>query len=156
MAEENVSYSAKRPVWQWVLIYVVIGLVVYGLVYYFVSTKKGGGTSYSPVPSTPPAVTSESSPSAEDIKQEVILLTAKGFSPASLTISTGTKVIWVNQSGAVAIVDSNPHPAHTDYQPLNLGNFPDKGRLFLTFDKPGTYKYHNHFNPSQSGTITVQ
>lgn len=32
----------KRPVWQWVAIYLVIGAVVYGLIYYFVIAKDGG------------------------------------------------------------------------------------------------------------------
>lgn len=32
----------KRPLWQWVVIYLVIGAVVYGLIYYFVLAKKGG------------------------------------------------------------------------------------------------------------------
>lgn len=32
----------KRPVWQWVLIYVVIAIVVYGLIYYFFIRNTGG------------------------------------------------------------------------------------------------------------------
>lgn len=32
----------KRPLWQWILIYLVVGGVVYGLVYYFVFAKRGG------------------------------------------------------------------------------------------------------------------
>lgn len=35
------SYS-KRPLWQWILLYVILGLIVYGLIYYFVFAKKGG------------------------------------------------------------------------------------------------------------------
>lgn len=31
----------KRPMWQWVLIYVVIGAIVYGVVYYFFLANKG-------------------------------------------------------------------------------------------------------------------
>jgi len=45
------GYSAgynKRPLWQWIILYVVIGLIVYGLVYYFVFAKKA----YSPSSST--------------------------------------------------------------------------------------------------------
>lgn len=33
----------KRPVWQWVLIYVVVAAIVYGLVYYFF--MRGGNNS---------------------------------------------------------------------------------------------------------------
>lgn len=34
----------KRPLWQWILIYVVIGAIVYAGVYYFVFAKKGNNT----------------------------------------------------------------------------------------------------------------
>lgn len=34
----------KRPLWQWILIYVVIGAILYGLIYYFVLAKRGGYT----------------------------------------------------------------------------------------------------------------
>lgn len=35
------SYG-KRPVWQWVLIYVVVAIVVYGLIYLIFIHKSGG------------------------------------------------------------------------------------------------------------------
>jgi len=34
----------KRPVWQWVVIYVIVAAVVYGVIYYFMKNK--GGSSY--------------------------------------------------------------------------------------------------------------
>lgn len=35
MAEENYGKGyGKRPLWQWIVIYLVIAVVVYGLVYY--------------------------------------------------------------------------------------------------------------------------
>lgn len=34
------SGYGKRPLWQWILLYVVVGLLVYGLIYYFVFAKK--------------------------------------------------------------------------------------------------------------------
>lgn len=34
----------KRPVWQWVLIYVVVAAVVYGAIYYMFMRDSGGGT----------------------------------------------------------------------------------------------------------------
>jgi hypothetical protein len=33
----------KRPVWQWVLIYVVVAIVVYGLIYLLFIKDSGGG-----------------------------------------------------------------------------------------------------------------
>lgn len=35
------SYGyGKRPLWQWVVIYLVIGAIVYGLLYYFIIAKR--------------------------------------------------------------------------------------------------------------------
>ncbi len=36
----NYNYG-KRPTWQWILIYIVLGAVVYGLFYYLVLAPKG-------------------------------------------------------------------------------------------------------------------
>jgi hypothetical protein len=36
----------KRPVWQWVVIYLIVAIVVYGLIYLlFIKDGSGGGTS---------------------------------------------------------------------------------------------------------------
>lgn len=88
--------------------------------------------------------------------QNTVMLTATGYSPAVLTIKAGTTVTWVNKSSEEATVNSNPHPTHTDYPPLNLGSFADGASLTLTFPQAGTYGYHNHLNPSEKGTIIVQ
>ena len=96
-------------------------------------------------------------PAAPTNQQPVITLSADGFSPATLTIKAGTTVTWVNKSVEDATVDSDPHPTHTEHRWLNLGILYKDGTLNLTFDKPpGTYRYHNHFNASQKGTIVVE
>lgn len=100
---------------------------------------------------------SSASPSgSENMSETSIMLTSSGFNPSSVTIKAGTKLVWTNDSGAKATVDSDPHPIHTDYPPLNLGSFDDGNTLELTFDKPGTYHYHNHFNAAQRGTVVVE
>lgn len=149
------SSYGERPLWQWIVLYAVIGLVVYGLIYYFVFAKKGGGYNYNSTPAATPASATQTAPAIQ-AQQDTITLSANGFSPNSLTVKAGTKVTWVNQSSANATVNSDPHPIHTAYPPLNLGSFPSGGTLSLTFDKPGTYGYHNHLNPGQTGTIIVQ
>ena len=88
--------------------------------------------------------------------QNTVTLTSNGFSPVTLTISVGQTVTWVNESGQAATVNSDDHPVHTGYTQLNLGSFSDGGILTLKFDEPGTFGYHNHLNPSEIGTITVQ
>lgn len=34
----------KRPLWQWVVIYLIIAIIIYGGIYYFFLAKKGGYT----------------------------------------------------------------------------------------------------------------
>jgi len=135
-------YGEKRPLWQWIVTYLIIGAVIYAGIYYFYFAKK----SYNqPV-----------APQQTAQAQSEVTLTSDGFSPATLTIKSGISVTWINKSGKIATVDSDPHPLHTAYSQLNLGNFADNKTLSLTFDKPGTYGYHNHLNPSNRGTITVE
>jgi hypothetical protein len=36
----------KRPVWQWIVIYLIVAVIVYGLVYLVFFHKSGGGGGY--------------------------------------------------------------------------------------------------------------
>jgi len=83
-------------------------------------------------------------------------ITAGGFTPQTLAIKSGTTVTWTNTSGGDVSINSDPHPTHTLYPPLNLGRVSDGGSVSLTFNKAGSYGYHNHLNPAQKGTIVVQ
>lgn len=40
------SGYGKRPLWQWILIYIVIGAIVYGIIYYLVIAYRGQGGIY--------------------------------------------------------------------------------------------------------------
>ncbi len=92
----------------------------------------------------------------EETNGTTVTISSSGFSPSTLTVKVGTKVTWVNKSGTIANISSVPHPVHTSYPPLNLGNFNDGESVSLVFDKTGTYGYHNHLNPSQTGTVVVE
>lgn len=94
--------------------------------------------------------------SASTQEKTEITLTSSGFSPNQITIKKGTTVVWTNNSGKVAAVNSGPHPIHSSYAPLNLGNFNDGQSLELTFNDAGTFGYHNHLNAGQTGSVTVK
>ena len=95
-------------------------------------------------------------PTEEEQNEATVILTSTGFSPKTVTIKAGDKVVWNNESGKDATVDSTPHPVHTSYPPLNLGGFSDGETLELVFEDTGTYSYHNHLNASQTGSVTVE
>lgn len=79
-----------------------------------------------------------------------------GFLPKSLKVKAGTTVVWVNQSDMAVAIYSAVHPTHLVYQPLNLGEVASGSSVELVFDKQGTYKYHDHLNPSQTGEVVVE
>lgn len=103
----------------------------------------------------PPVV---SKPVQQTQQQEEVKITysSTGFSPNSVTIKAGTKVTWTNTGGGKLSLNSDPHPTHSNYRPLNLGFITDGQSKSLVFDTPGTYGYHNHFNASDTGTVIVK
>ena len=99
-----------------------------------------------------------------------VTYTDQGFSPKSVTITVGTKVNFVNESSGNMWVASAAHPTHTAYSGTSLSQHcPDTanesfdecakdapGTTFsFTFNKEGTWKYHDHLNASKFGTVVV-
>ncbi len=90
-----------------------------------------------------------------------------GFAPAEITIKKGDTVTWTNQSTDAMWVASAKHPAHTVYAGTTLaqhcGDATDvsfdqckNGSSYsFTFDKAGTWAYHNHSNAGMFGKVIV-
>jgi len=54
MAKQEKSYGyGKRPMWQWVVIYIVIGGLIYAAFYYFILSKNSGYNPGSPTQTAP-------------------------------------------------------------------------------------------------------
>lgn len=100
----------------------------------------------------------------------MVKLTDSGYSPSTLTITKGATVTFKNESAGSMWTASAMHPAHTEYSGTSLsehcpgvantsfdacrGYAPGESWSF-TFQKVGTWGYHNHLNPSQWGKIIV-
>jgi plastocyanin len=97
-----------------------------------------------------------------------VTLTANGFSPKTVTIKKGGTVTWKNESAGNMWVASANHPTHTVYDGTTLqqhcangapGSFDECGAgstFSFTFNKTGSWNYHNHSNTSDFGTVIVQ
>lgn len=97
--------------------------------------------------------------------------TESGFSPSVLTVEAGTEVTFVNRSGSSVVWPASAiHPTHKAYPGSDialcgtaeaLGIFDACGavgpgeRFSFTFNEVGEWRYHNHLNVSQTGTIVV-
>lgn len=101
----------------------------------------------------PATATSEASVTQEENK---VTITDAGFSPKEITIKAGESVVWMNEGTVDHTVNSVVHPTHLLYPPLNLNTIKPGEQKSLIFPDAGTYKYHDHLNPSLTGSVTVQ
>jgi plastocyanin len=86
-----------------------------------------------------------------------IVYSDSGFSPGSITVKVGDTVMFKNDSAGGMWVASAPHPVHTDYPEFDAKKIYNKGEIYsFTFQKVGTWKFHNHVKPSHFGSVTVQ
>ncbi len=116
----------------------------------------------------PLATTTEPVPSGP----VTVSYTANGFAPASITITEGQTVKWVNETSGKMWVASAVHPTHTAYDnttkdahcaasytgplPFDECAAEDPGVSYsFTFTKAGTWKYHDHMNAAKFGTVIV-
>lgn len=84
-----------------------------------------------------------------------VILTPKGFEPDVIKIKKGEVVIWTNNSGREASVNSADHPTHKLFPALNRGLFPDGLSVQARISRIGELRYHNHLKPEQTGKIIV-
>lgn len=79
-----------------------------------------------------------------------------GFSPKMITVKVGTAVTFTNQSAGSMWVASDLHPTHQLLPGFDeLKAVVTGGSYQYTFVKVGTWTYHNHMKPSDTGTVIV-
>lgn len=79
-----------------------------------------------------------------------------GFSPQTITVKKGTTVTFANSAGTGMRVASALHPTHQLLPGFDQLKSAGKGGTYeYTFTKVGTWKYHNHMNASDTGSVVV-
>jgi plastocyanin len=82
---------------------------------------------------------------------------ADGFSPSSLTVQSGDTVTFENTSDEDKWPASNVHPTHELYPEFDAKNAVLPGESYsFTFERTGSWGYHDHLNPELQGTIVVE
>ena len=133
-------------------------LIIVALIAVFGAFTIINGNKTNPTEINQESTSVKAEPTQAGAKEEIttVTLTNAGFSPKDIVAKTGTRVVWINKSGAAATVNSDDHPTHRLYTFLNLGEFADGSSVQAVFDKAGKYTYHNHYNASQMGSVTVE
>lgn len=122
------------------------------------------------VGSSAPQVSPVSGSEASTNEGVAVTYTNEGFAPKTLTIKKGTTVTWTNNSSSNMWVASAVHPSHIVYDGNSLREHcgtnaqtpfdeckgdPAGATWSFTFEKVGTWGYHDHINASRTGSITV-
>ncbi len=127
-----------------ILIALAVLIVVAFATYFFVFriSDQAPGTSYMPSPVSNTIDTPATSETSVTIKNF-------SFSPATLTVKSGTKVTWTNN-------DTAPHTVTSDSgNQLNSSTLSPGQSFSYTFTDAGTIDYHCAIHPSMKGTVVV-
>jgi uncharacterized cupredoxin-like copper-binding protein len=165
MEEEKKQYGyGKRPLWQWLFLYAVVAVVIYGLVYYFVLAKKGGygGGNSATVPNytTPtsmPTAPSQATSSAMEAQKITVVGTEFTFSPSTLTLKKGQPV-------ELTFENSGKLPHNLTIPGLNVKTKTiqpgQQDMIQFTPDKTGQFAFMctvpGHADKGMKGTLMVQ
>ncbi len=107
--------------------------------------------------SAPPSIFEEQIAPVDGTGMVTIRYTNTGFQPAKVTLPAGTMVEFINQSDKEMWVASSVHPEHLTLPTFDQFKGVKKGEKYMyTFDKKGTWPYHDHISPSLEGVITVE
>ncbi|MBI2068542.1 MAG: cupredoxin domain-containing protein [Candidatus Yanofskybacteria bacterium] len=147
-----------------IAISLVVVVVVVGI---WLTTRKANevaGPVSTPTPTSSVSPTLSPSPTPSQ-QSNTVIYTDSGYSPATITIKKGQTVIWKNNSSKQMRTASAIHPTHSVY-PTTGGcvgstfdacmGLPSGQEWSFGFENAGTWKYHNHMNPSHTGTVVVE
>ncbi len=103
-----------------------------------------------------PAATTATPPESVSIEEGLIQMTDRGFSPTQITVPVGTMVVFKNVGTQPHWPASALHPTHLELPGFDaLRGIPPDESYTYTFTKVGTWKFHDHLNPSYTGSVTV-
>lgn len=155
---------------------VIILLIILGGGWYFYSKNMSGeANEYAPAAagdqSAMQGQSAATDTGASAPMQATVTYDGTSFSPSTVTIAKGGTVTFVDQSNSPMWVASGVHPEHTVYDGTDRATHCAAGytgptpfdecqastaNYTFTFDKVGTWPFHNHLNSSATGKITVQ
>ena len=144
---------------------VLIGIIlVVALIIFFVTKNKD-------LVSKDNTNTNQTSTQVTLPEKNIIYMNDKGFKPNLLIIKQGDTVTWYNNDTVSHRPSSNNHPSHKVYPGSSIencgtanesSNFDScrdvsPGQIYsFTFDRRGTWKYHDHLSPGYIASIAVQ
>ncbi len=145
-----------------VLVGLVVLLVGVGAGWYFLRGGKPAPETITPPTASPttlgtePPATGSNSEGDKGFERLTVAYTDTGFASKTVTVKKGTNVTFSNSSSKGMWVASALHPTHQLLPGFDqLKSVAVGGTYEYTFVKVGTWKYHNHVAPADTGTVVV-
>lgn len=137
---------SKKVIW----IIVAVVIVIAGAVGVYALMQQNAGAPSKEDSTATPGASSNKPASA------TITYSDSGYSPKTITVKAGDTVAIKNTTSHDMQFDSDPHPVHTNNPELNVDLVSPGQTLTFTVNTKGTFGYHDHLNPSDTGTIIVE
>jgi len=158
--EKKAEGYGKKPLWQWLLLYAVVAIVVYGVFYYFVLAKKGGNYnptgSYQQNVSPTPAATQAP---ASTVTSEKITVEGNefAFTPSKITLKKG-------QTTEITFKNTGKFPHNLSISALGVSTKTiqpgEQDSITVITDKAGSFSYKctvgSHADKGMTGTLIVE
>lgn len=89
--------------------------------------------------------------------EHLVRITSSGFEPSVVEIYRGDTVVFLNNDTDERWPASDNHPSHEIYPQFDPNRPLEAGEKWIfTFERVGTWNYHDHIYPSMGGTIVVR
>ncbi len=118
-------------------------------------------TTTTPPPTTTPPTTTPPPTTPPTDSATITIGSTGAVSPASVTITRGGRVTFINNDSRSHDMTSDPHPEHTTCPEINSVGFlnPGQSRTTGNLNTARTCTYHDHNLPANAGlkgTIIIQ
>jgi len=104
---------------------------------------------------------SPSTPSPSDNPNQMVISSSGVLSPSEITVSAGSRVLFINNHSRPHQITSNPHPEHTDCPEINQvgllaqGQRRETGNL-VTVRTCGIHDHDDPDNAALKGRIVIR
>jgi plastocyanin len=96
-------------------------------------------------------------PETQAAEKNTVVYDDSGFTPKAITVKVGTAVTWKNNGTKMMWMASAVHPTHQELPGFDQLEATGNGTSYsYNFTKQGTWKYHNHVAPGDTGTVVVE
>ena len=86
-----------------------------------------------------------------------VSINSSSFFPKTIQVSTGSTVTWTNYDAKSHWVAADPYPSNGSQPGLSSDALATQDSYSYTFEKPGTYTYHDELNPLKlMGSVVVK